>query len=71
MTALAVGVVGDGVEHGDCPQLVVEVGTFGEQREVVLGEVGVDEPLQRSLAERGVGPQHRRRHDAEAGVLAQ
>ncbi len=27
-----------------------------DQGEVVLGEVGVDEPLERSLAERGVGP---------------
>ena len=71
VAALAVGVVGDDVEHGDVAQLVVQVRALLGDREVVLAVVGVDEPLQRALAERAVVAQHRRRDDAEAHRLAQ
>ena len=57
VAALAVGVVGDDVEHGHAPQL--RVGRLVvEQGEVVLLEVGVDEPLQRALAD-GARPRAR------------
>ena len=49
VAALAVGVVGQQVEGADRPELVVVVLVL-EQGEVVLLEVGVDEPLQRALA---------------------
>ena len=71
MPALAVGVVGDDVEHGDVAQLGVQLGSLLGDREVVLAVVGVDEPLQRPLAERAVLAEHGRRHDAEAHRLAE
>ena len=52
---LPVGVVGHHVEGADHPQAVV-VAFVLDQGEVVLGEVGVDESLERSLAEGGVEP---------------
>ena len=54
VAALAVGVVGEDVEHGDRLQLVVQLGPLLGDREVVLAVVGVHEPLQRPLAQRGV-----------------
>ncbi len=62
--ALAVGVVDQQVEHRDGAQLLVEVGVVLEHREVVLLVVGVDEPLERALAERAV-TDHRRRNDPQ------
>ena len=60
VAALAVGVVGQQVEHADRPQAGV-VAFVLDQREVVLLEVGVDEQLHRPGAERG------RRRGARSG----
>ena len=54
MTALAVGVVGHHVEHRDAAELFVELRAGFEEREVVLGEIGLHEPLERTGPERSV-----------------
>jgi hypothetical protein len=61
VTALAIGVVGDEVEHRHHAQRVVVAGVL-EQREVVLGEVGVDEALVRPAAVGSVVARHRLRN---------
>ena len=65
VAALAVGVVGEQVEHADALQLVV-VRARPREREVVLLEVGVDEPLQRARRRAG-----RRRAATVSGTRSQ
>src|SRR4051812_7079924 len=70
MSALAIGVVGEEIEHRNGAQLVVEIRTLLVDREVVLTVVDVDEPLHRPLAV-GTVAQHCRRHEIEAQLLAE
>ena len=69
--AFAVRVVGDVIEQGDPRQVAVGLRDVGVQGEVMLTEVAVDEPLQRTDPQGGVLADHRRRHDSPAKGLAE
>ena len=70
MAALAVGAVREQVEDAQRLQLVAVLVGFVE-REVVLFEVGLDELLQRPLAERRLDAQDGERHQVPPERLAQ
>ena len=67
VTALAVGIVHQHVEHGE---LAEAVGVLLEQREVVLLGIVVDEPLHHPDADRPVA-QHGRGHEPPAQRVGQ
>src|ERR1019366_7638724 len=64
MAPLAVAVVRQEIERRYPPKLSIVEGLV-QQREVVLGEVRVDETLRRPLAVRPLQAQHRLGHDAQ------
>ena len=70
VATLAVGVVGDHIEHGHPPQCIMCLWIVFEDGEVVLTMVGVDEPLDRALAIRARAHDGWR-HNSEAHGFAE